>query len=58
MKLKWNKLHLQSRKEICWGACISEKLARKSWKELDEWLQVLLASSTELRSKGKLQLCG
>jgi hypothetical protein len=57
MKLNWNKLHAQSRKEICWSVCISEKLADKSWKELDKWLQMLLACSIELRSKGKLQLC-
>jgi len=57
MKLNLNKLHLQSRKEICSGACVSEKLAGKSWKELDKWLQKLLAFSIELRSKGKLQLC-
>jgi hypothetical protein len=57
MKLNWDKLDVQSREEICWGACISEKLTSKSWKELDEWLRVLLADSIEKRSKGKLQLC-
>jgi len=58
MKLNWNKLHIQSRQEICLGACVSEKMAEKSWTELDKWLQVLLEYSTELRSKGIIQLCG
>jgi hypothetical protein len=58
LKLNWNKLHIQSRQEICLGACVSEKMARKSWEELDRWLQALLEYSTELRSKGKIQLCG
>ncbi len=58
MNLTWNKLHVQARKEICCGACISEKLADKSWNELDTWLQALLAYSVELRTKGKVKLCG
>lgn len=58
MNLSWNKLHVQARKEICWGACISEKLASESWETLDQWLQMLLAYSVVQRSKGKLQLCG
>ena len=56
MKLSWNKLHVQSRQEICWGACASEKLATKSWQQLDEWLHSLLANSVAIRSKGRLQL--
>ena len=44
------------REEICYGACISQKLAVKSWEELDEWLQLMLSDSLERRSKGKLQL--
>jgi hypothetical protein len=58
MKLNWNILHIQSRQEICFGACVSEKMADKSWEELDPWLHVLLAYSTELRSNGKIQMCG
>jgi hypothetical protein len=58
MKLCWNKLHIQSRQEICFGASVAEKMADKSWEELDGWLQVLLEYSTELRSKGRIQLCG
>ena len=58
LKLSWNKLHILARQEICWGACVSEKMADKSWEELDRWLQVLLEYSTELRSRGKLKLSG
>ncbi len=58
VKLNWNKLHVLARQEICWGACVSEKIADKSWEELDKWLQILLEYSTELRSKGKILLCG
>lgn len=58
LKLNWNKLHIQSRQEICLGACVSEKMACKSWEELDRWLQSLLEYSTESRSKGRIQLCG
>ena len=57
MNLNWDKLHAQTREEFCQGACISVKLAGKSWKELEEWIQVLLAYSIELRSRGKLKLC-
>ena len=58
MKLNWNKLHIQSRQEICFGACVSGKMADNPWEELDPWLHVLLAYSTELRSKGRIQMCG
>ena len=58
MKLNWNKLHIQSRQEICFGACMPEKMADKTWEELDPWLHSLLTYSTELRSKGRIQLCG
>lgn len=58
LKLDWNMLHIQSRLEICLGACVSEKMAHKSWEELDRWLQALLEYSTKLRSSGKIQLCG
>jgi len=58
LKLNWNKLHILSREEICLGANASQKMARKSWGELDRWIQVLLEYSTKLRSKGKIQLCG
>src|ERR1019366_5333252 len=57
MNLSWNRLHVQSRKEFCRGACISEKLADKSWQELDKWLQVLLAYSLKLRTRGNVKLC-
>lgn len=58
MKLRWNQLHVQSREEICWGAGVSEKLASKSWEDMEEWLQMLLNVSVERRSKAKLELCG
>jgi hypothetical protein len=38
--------------EICWSACVSTKLAGKSWEALEKWLQILLADSVALRSKG------
>jgi len=56
MKLHWNKLHLQSREEICLGACVSMRLADKSWAELEPWLQELLASSVAQRSSGRIEL--
>jgi hypothetical protein len=49
-------LHVQSRKEICCGACTSEKLADKSWNALDNWIQELLVYSVELRTKRKVRL--
>jgi hypothetical protein len=58
MKLNWNKLHIQSRQEICFGANVSEKMADKSWEKLDRWLQVLLEYSVKLRWKQRIQLCG
>jgi hypothetical protein len=58
LKLNWNKLHIQSRQEICFGANASEKIANKSWEELDRWLQVQMEFSVELRWKGRIQLYG
>ena len=56
MELNWNNLHLQSREEICIGACVSVKLARALWEELEPWLQGMLASSIEKRSLGRVSL--
>ena len=56
LKLSWNKLHVLSREEICLGANISKKMAHKPWEELEQWLQMQLADSIALRSKGKNQL--
>lgn len=58
LKLNWNMLHVMSRQEICFGANVAEKMANKTWEELDPWLQSLLDNSTELRSKGRIRLCG
>jgi hypothetical protein len=57
-KLHWNTLHVMGRQEICFGANVSEKMANKSWEELDRWLQVHLEFSVESRWKGRIQLCG
>ena len=56
--LNWNKVHVQCRQEICFGANVSEKMADKSWEELDLWLQLQLADSVEMRWKGRIQLRG
>lgn len=56
MKLNWNNLHRQSREEICLGACVSVKLASKSWAELEPWLQTLLAFSIGQRTLGRVAL--
>ena len=56
MKLNWNNLHLQSREEICRGACVSMTLASKSWEELDPWLQELVALSFGQRTLGRAAL--
>lgn len=56
MKLNWNNLHLQSREGICIGACVSTKLASKSWEDLEPWLHELLASSMHQRSMGRVEL--
>ncbi len=56
MKLHWNKLHLQSREEICIGASVSLKLASKSWEELEPWLRELLVFSVGQRSMGRVEL--
>ena len=54
MKLNWNDLHLQSREEICRGACVSMNLASKSWEELEPWLQELLAFSLGQRTSARV----
>lgn len=56
LKLSWNQLQLQSRREICRGAGIYETLAARSADEFEAWLQFVLAESLSLRSKGKLEL--
>ena len=56
--LNWNKLHIQCRQEICFGAGVREKMAEKSWEELDRWLQMMLKDSVELRWKGRIRLRG
>jgi hypothetical protein len=56
--LNWNKLHIQCRQEICFGANISENMAENSWEKMDRWLQVQLEFSVEFRWKGRIQLCG
>jgi hypothetical protein len=56
LKLNWNQLSVQSRKEICWGATISQKLSKKPWGELEPWIQILLTDSIERRSKKKVTL--
>ena len=56
MELNWNNLHHQSREEICLGACVSVKLASKSWDELEPWLQELLIFSFGQRTLGRVGL--
>jgi hypothetical protein len=58
MKLNWNNLDVRCRQEFCWSAGLVEPLASKSWEEIDEWIQGLLADSLGRRSKGRLELCG
>ena len=58
LKMNWDCLHVQSREEICNGAAISKRLACRQWKELDLWIQLLLADSYATRSRGRLQLGG
>lgn len=56
LKLDWDSLTIQSREEFCQGACVFTKLSAKKWRELEPWLQYLLADSIHRRSKGRLRL--
>jgi hypothetical protein len=58
VNMNWNQLHLQSRQEICHGAGISEKIADKTWEELESWMKELLADSFSRRTCGKAELTG
>ncbi len=58
LKMNWNRMHIQSRQDICLGAMISEKLAAEPWEKLEPWIQMHLADSMERRSRGKVQLGG
>ncbi len=54
--LSWDALHLDSRREICSGAAINEKVALLPWLQVDEWLRPLLSDSLAPRTKGMVGL--
>jgi len=56
LKMNWNDMHIQSRRAICWNACLSEFFGVKRWEELEEWVQMLLADYVASRSNQTVQL--
>ena len=58
LKLEWNQLHIQSRQELCFGACMYEALASKPWDELEEWIQMLIVDSVASRTSRRVELIG
>jgi len=56
LKLEWDQMNVQSRQYLCEAAGISVKLARKTWWQLEKWLQTLLREQLENRSKKKVTL--
>lgn len=58
LPMNWNRMHILSREEICFGAAVSVKPAREQWEQLEPWLQFLLAESTLIRTRGRVAVRG
>jgi hypothetical protein len=56
LKMNWNEMHVQSRREICRMSCMSESFASKPWESLEKWVQMLLTDAIALRSDRSVQL--
>ena len=54
--LAWDRLHLQSREEICRGAAVVLSVANQKWHDIEPWLRGLLEDSMAKRSWGRAQL--
>ena len=49
--IDWDRLHIQSRQEICRGAAVGAIVACSLWNEIEPWLRGLLEDSFAARCR-------